>query len=183
MIGLQDVLTEVAEYAGIPAWLSGKFRPPAHRYPWPMADTTGFSTWACGYFTQEISNAFHQLYTEHQAEFAEIWRQVALRFRGQPAVLGYELLNEPWTGDLYLDASLLLPGNAGFHLLEPFFNAASEAIRTVDDETIIFWEPVTYAYFANVSFHVAGKMQNFIKHFFYSGRTKFYIGRSLGYFL
>ena len=49
------------------------------------------------------------------------------------------------------DASLILPGNAGFKLLEPFFNAASDAIREVDDETIIFWEPVTYAYFVNVS--------------------------------
>ena len=48
---------------------------------------------------------------------------------------------------------MLLPGNAGYELLEPFFNAASEAIRSVDDETIIFWEPVTYAYFINVSAH------------------------------
>ena len=44
-----------------------------------------------------------------------------------------------------------MPGNAGFELLEPFFNAASDAIREVDDETIIFWEPVTYAYFVNVT--------------------------------
>ena len=44
----------------------------------------------------------------------------------------------------------MLPGNAGYELLEPFFNAASDAIRAVDDETIIFWEPVTYAYFVNV---------------------------------
>ena len=48
---------------------------------------------------------------------------------------------------------MLLPGNAGYKLLEPFFNTASDAIRSVDDETIIFWEPVTYAYFINVSTH------------------------------
>ena len=46
---------------------------------------------------------------------------------------------------------MLLPGNAGHDMLEPFFNAASDAIREVDDDTIIFWEPVTYAYFVNVS--------------------------------
>ena len=45
---------------------------------------------------------------------------------------------------------MLLPGNAGYHLLEPFYNAAHQAIREVDDEKIIFWEPVTYAYFVNV---------------------------------
>ena len=49
---------------------------------------------------------------------------------------------------------MLLPGNAGHELLEPFFNAASDAIREVDDETLIFWEPVTYAYFVNVRFIV-----------------------------
>merc|ERR1712142_408734 len=151
----QDVLKEVSlggftGYAGVPNWLSAKFRPPAHPYPWPMYNTSGYSTWACGYFAEEISNGFQQLYQDHKTEFANFWRQVALRFRGDPAILGYELMNEPWTGDMYRDGSLLLPGNAGYELLEPFYNVASDAIREVDDETIIFWEPVTYAYFVNV---------------------------------
>eukprot|EP00090_Calanus_glacialis_P022185 TRINITY_DN34234_c0_g1_i1.p1 TRINITY_DN34234_c0_g1~~TRINITY_DN34234_c0_g1_i1.p1 ORF type:complete len:569 (-),score=125.49 TRINITY_DN34234_c0_g1_i1:70-1554(-) len=145
----QDVLTEAAGYAGVPSWLSDKFRPPSHPYPWPMFNTSGYTTWACGYFTQEITNGFQQLYVDHKQEFANFWRQVAQRFKNDPAILGYELMNEPWTGDLYQDASLILPGNAGFELLEPFFNAASDAIREEDDETIIFWEPVTYAYFVN----------------------------------
>ena len=51
---------------------------------------------------------------------------------------------------VYQDLSILLPGNAGYKLLEPFYNAAHEAVREVDDETLIFWEPVTYAYFVNV---------------------------------
>ncbi len=41
-------------------------------------------------------------------------------------ILGYELMNEPWTGDIYQDLSLLLPGNAGGKLLEPFFNRYME---------------------------------------------------------
>ena len=45
----------------------------------------------------------------------------------------------------------MLPGNAGYKLLEPFYNSAHEAVREVDDETLIFWEPVTYAYFVNVT--------------------------------
>jgi len=147
----QDMLTEKADYEGVPRWLSSKFKPPEHAYPWPMNNTHGFSTWACGYFSQEISNGFQQLYTEHKKEFAEFWRQVAIRFRNNPAILGYELMNEPWTGDIFSDASIILPGNAGYELLEPFFNAASDAIREVDDETIIFWEPVTYSYIVNVN--------------------------------
>ena len=61
----------------------------------------GFSTWACGYFTQEIANGFQQLYTEHKAEFARVWKEIAKRFRGMPEILGYELMNEPWTGDFF----------------------------------------------------------------------------------
>jgi len=145
----QDVLTNKATYDGIPSWLSSKFASPQHQYPWPMKDTSGFSTWACGYFSQEISNGFNQLYTQHKQEFGNVWKEIATRFKEMPEILGYELLNEPWTGDIFQDLSLLLPGNAGHQLLEPFFNAASDAIREVDDETLIFWEPVTYAYFVN----------------------------------
>merc|ERR1712227_1025125 len=114
-----------------------------------MKDTSGFTTWACGYFSQEISNGFSQLYTQHKEAFGKVWREIATRFKDMPEILGYELLNEPWTGDFFDDLSLLLPGNAGHQMLEPFFNAASDAIREVDDETLIFWEPVTYAYFVN----------------------------------
>jgi endoglycosylceramidase len=53
------------------------------------------------------------------------------RFKDRTWILGYELLNEPWTGDVYMDASLILPGNAGSQLLEPFYNQASDAIRAV----------------------------------------------------
>ena len=145
----QDVLTEVASYNGIPRWLSSQFRSPDHAFPWPMKDRSGFSTWACGYFTQEIANGYQQLYTEHKEEFANVWRQIAGRFKGMPEILGYELLNEPWTGDFFEDLSILLPGNAGHELLEPFFNSAHEAVREVDTETLLFWEPVTYAYIVN----------------------------------
>ena len=33
-------------------------------------------------------------------------------------------------------------------MLEPFFNHAHSAIRSLDNETLVFWEPVTYAYLA-----------------------------------
>jgi len=112
-----------------------------------MNSSHTFTTWECGYFTEEVTNKFHQLYVNHKKEFANIWREIALRFKGDPNILGYELLNEPWTGDFFDDYSLLLPGNTGYTLLQPFSEAASDGIREVDDETIVFWEPLTYAYF------------------------------------
>ena len=42
--------------------------------------TSGFSTWACGYFSQQISNSFQQLYTRHMAEFGNVWREIATRW-------------------------------------------------------------------------------------------------------
>merc|ERR1712227_1025544 len=161
----QDVLISKAEYDGIPQWLSEKFDPPQHPYPWPMKDTSGYSTWACGYFSEEVSNGFDQLYTKHQQEFANVWKEIATRFKDMPEILGYEFMNEPWTGDVFEDLSLLLPGNAGSRLLEPFYNAASDAVRQVDDETIIFWEPVTYSYFLNVKPNIIldTVLDNFLK--------------------
>lgn len=44
-----------------------------------------------------------------QDHFAEFWGQVAQRFQGNPYVLGYELLNEPWTGDIYRHPEQLKP--------------------------------------------------------------------------
>ena len=122
---LHQLKLKYTRYDGIPQWLSEKFDPPQHPYPWPMKDTsgisrrlficcyvgnpkaedcihhntcsfkisffhimkgvqfkvilTGYSTWACGYFSEEVSNGFDQLYTKHQQEFANVWKEIAIR--------------------------------------------------------------------------------------------------------
>lgn len=35
---------------------------------------------------------------------------------------------------------------AGRRNLAPFFDRAHEAIRSVDDDTILFWDPVPFSY-------------------------------------
>ena len=47
------------------------------------------------------------------------WKTLAKRFRKHSSVLGYEVLNEPWAGNIFQDMSLLLPGVAGGRNLEP----------------------------------------------------------------
>ena len=55
---------------------------------------------------------------EVQDQFAKFWGTVAQYFAENPYVFGYELLNEPWAGDVYghpdhLEPSLLLIDKGG----------------------------------------------------------------------
>ena len=52
---------------------------------------------------------------------------------------------------MYKDLSLLLPGVAGAYNFKPLYERVSKAIRAIDDETIIFWEPALYSYFLPIN--------------------------------
>lgn len=47
-----------------------------------------------------------------RVKWGDYWAEVASRLRANQYVVGYELINEPWCGDIYKDPSLLLPGVA-----------------------------------------------------------------------
>ncbi|HYN37627.1 MAG TPA: cellulase family glycosylhydrolase, partial [Rhodospirillales bacterium] len=66
----------------------------------------------------------------HQDHTVRIWRSIAERYRDEPAVLGYDLLNEPIAP--YHDTGWLNPK------LEPFYREVTAAIRSVDPYRIIF---------------------------------------------
>ncbi|CAE7735799.1 unnamed protein product [Symbiodinium necroappetens] len=71
--------------------------------------------WAGLYMTRALSNAAQLLYNNESGRldaFADFWRKVARRFRSNEYVLAYELINEPWLGDVFADASLLIPSRA-----------------------------------------------------------------------
>jgi endoglycosylceramidase len=60
-----------------------------------------------------------------------------------------QLINEPWAGDVYSDVTLLVPGEAGRRNLGPLYDRLNAAIRTVDERTPIFYEPVTWGVVLN----------------------------------
>ena len=74
--------------------------------------------------------------TDH---FAGMWKTLANEFKDQENVIGYELLNEPWFGDIYKDKGLLVDSDT--KLLQPFYKKIAEQIREVDNETLVFFEP------------------------------------------
>jgi endoglucanase len=68
--------------------------------------------------------------SESQELTVNLWRKIAGRYRNEPTVIGYDLLNEPIAH--YFDAGLLNPK------LEPLYRQIVSAIREVDRNHIVF---------------------------------------------
>jgi endoglycosylceramidase len=72
------------------------------------------------------------------------------------SVLGYEFINEPWAGNIFSKPDLLIPGIAGRDNLLPMYDNLSNAIRKYDNDTLIFYEPVTWGIIFNGTFAGTG---------------------------
>lgn len=72
------------------------------------------------------------LFTDADArrETIEIWKKIAARYHDEPIVMGYDLLNEPIA--TYFKADEINP------YLEPFYKELVKAIRTVDQNHLMF---------------------------------------------
>jgi aryl-phospho-beta-D-glucosidase BglC (GH1 family) len=67
---------------------------------------------------------------KHRELTVKLWRAIAERYRGNPTILGYDLLNEPIAP--YHDTATLNPK------LEPFYKRITQEIRAVDPGRIVF---------------------------------------------
>lgn len=84
--------------------------------------------------------------------YAQMWRKVAMEFRDDPLVFGYDVLNEPFPGSTYLTCVDPLIGCvAQDRRLEAFQHYVGRAIRAVDPNTTIFYEPYVPADFGAAS--------------------------------
>jgi endoglycosylceramidase len=73
--------------------------------------------------------------------YAAAWRHVAKLFRREDSVLGYELFNEPFPGTPWASC-LAASGCPAFDAkLTSFNRTVASAISTVDDRTLVFYEP------------------------------------------
>lgn len=121
----QDVLSRAFCGNGIPLWAAdiasneSKAFPLPVKMPYEVVDngtpgTDGapkiedclskdFITY---YFSGSVSKAFQSLYDNKYGlldQFVKFWEVVVERFEGENYVLGYEIINEPWAGDIYSD--------------------------------------------------------------------------------
>eukprot|EP00744_Colponema_vietnamica_P012164 GILI01017074.1.p1 GENE.GILI01017074.1~~GILI01017074.1.p1 ORF type:complete len:422 (-),score=92.93 GILI01017074.1:41-1306(-) len=171
----QDVLSEVFCGEGIPAWAvrtTGAFPFPqfagkrfteqdyesSSGYAFPTRQACARHDWPTYHGSDAVGVAFEALYTDAEIvhSWARMWAVVARFFRGRSEVLGLELINEPWAGDVYRHPSLLVPGNADRKRLQPAYDLINSYIRLQDDQRLIFFGAVTWADFGSGFEHGPG---------------------------
>ncbi len=75
-----------------------------------------------------------------QDHYAQTWENVASYFSGNPAVIGYDVMNEPFPGPAWPLALIGIPF-FGHQQLAPMYNQVDAAIRAVDPNTPLYIEP------------------------------------------
>jgi len=142
---------------GVPDWAA---KPVADNFPYPLQveyevdenhhpsreDCESIS-WPNYHFSTALSKSVGRLYDNYEGlldKFAEFWGTVAERFADSEYILGYEIMNEPWCGDIFEDPTLLFPGVADRRNLQPVNDRVNEEIRKYDTEHLVFFEAVTW---------------------------------------
>lgn len=81
------------------------------------------------------------------AAFASFWAHVAARFADHPGVIAYELMNEPFSGNVYKNILLWVPPTADNWNMQPLYDQTAYAMRAVDPYKLIAFESVTWEVF------------------------------------
>ncbi|MFI0861939.1 glycoside hydrolase family 5 protein [Streptomyces smyrnaeus] len=130
----QDVFGPAFGHRGIPAWATRTDGLPFEPRP---------DDWFSEYFEPAVQRAFTHLYTDADLQRAQarMWRVLAARFADHPAVIGYDLINEPM-GEIRAGEDLPTAARRiEAEQLTPMYNRLADAIRSVDDDNWIFFEP------------------------------------------
>lgn len=80
-------------------------------------------------------------YSKHkqlQDHYIQSWKFVAERFKDNPRVIGYDLMNEPWAGDL---VKAFVTGAFERDQLTAFYKRLIPAMREVEKQKYLFFEP------------------------------------------
>jgi endoglycosylceramidase len=118
----------------------------------PAIESCLSEMFAVYYLSEEVGAGFQCLYDNVNNlwdDFANYWVTIAKKFASTENVLGYELINEPWAGNVYDSPKNLLPQYAERQFLEPLYQHVHNAIRKIDDQKIIFFEGLTIDYWPN----------------------------------
>ena len=103
-----------------------------------------FGNWGFDYLSPDVMRAFDNFWAydrhpELQDHYGAMWAHVVARFRDHPAVLGYDIMNEPWQG-----SGLFSPFEFDQTLYSDFLERMIGAIREEDADSWIFYEPTAF---------------------------------------
>ena len=76
--------------------------------------------------------------------FVEFWKKVAEEFKDKKNVLGYDIWNEPWASNLWIDLKSLLPGYIDNHILIDFYSHIDAGISQVDPDYTMLFQPIPF---------------------------------------
>ncbi|EGC38983.1 hypothetical protein DICPUDRAFT_148335 [Dictyostelium purpureum] len=151
----QDLLSRKFCGEGIPDWAvnftnTDNFPlPVAKTYPknsqsYPDLNQCLNKDFGVYYFSKDVGELFQMLYDNTnglQDQMIDYWRVLVKTFMDLDTVLGYEIINEPWAGDIYENIEYILKlGYADEKNLLPLYQAVNQAIREIDQEHCVFYE-------------------------------------------
>jgi endoglycosylceramidase len=118
------------------------FNPPSGRGngvpPWALPE------WTRGNCPYSGDDAFGQMIqataefwsdADAREEYMRLWEMLARRYRDHPAIIAYDIFNEPWP------SFSVAPLDFDQKILEPFYEELIQRIRAVDPKTLIVYEP------------------------------------------
>ncbi|HWM74954.1 MAG TPA: cellulase family glycosylhydrolase [Nocardioides sp.] len=137
----QDQWHETYGGEGVPDWA---MRRPAPYHLLPVVT----APFPLGYWTPETSTVFDEFWANKHGlldGWVGAWRVAARRWKHQPYLMGYDLINEPWMGLEW--PTCLSNGCRGSYRreLQPALERATRAIRRIDRRNIVWWEPQQFA--------------------------------------
>ncbi|CAG8611724.1 1062_t:CDS:10 [Ambispora leptoticha] len=103
--------------------------------------------WAPLYGSNAVSVAWQNLYDNRDGlldAFSAQWAYIAQKFKDVDNVLGYEIINEPWAGNVFADPKLFNPKIAENKNIQGLLEKVNTAIRKVDDKSVVFYGGVTW---------------------------------------
>lgn len=148
----QDVLSEYFCGEGIPDWILNN-----SNFPFPLNNAynkTGKPSedyclslnWIDYQFTYYAGKVYQQLYTDPMLinYFLGYWNIVIQTFKYSQNVIGYEIMNEPWAGNIYEDPLLLFPEYSDKKYLQSFYNKIYNNISSILNNKLLFFESITW---------------------------------------
>ncbi|KAL0232264.1 hypothetical protein PCE1_002606 [Barthelona sp. PCE] len=101
-----------------------------------------FGDYYMSFAQSELWQALYDNINNIQEHFVNMWTAVVKHLRNCDYTLGYEIINEPFIGDIFNKPHLLKPGAADHENLMPLYKKVARAVYRIDPDAILFLEPV-----------------------------------------